>query len=117
MSDSSRLTLCRGCCCGTTEKHPEFDHADQLRRFREAAGPGGVTVANCLSSCDFSNVVVVRPARGTGARPVWFGGVLTEEATQDIADWVTAGGPGRAEMPPRLNAHLIDRPADDTVAS
>ncbi|PSL51504.1 hypothetical protein B0I31_12034 [Saccharothrix carnea] len=117
MSESSRLTVCRGCCCGTVKKHPDVDHVTQLRRFREAVGPRAVTVADCLSSCEFSNVVVVRPARGTGARPVWLGGVLTDEAVDHILAWVAAGGPGRAEMPAGLTEHLLDRPADDSAAS
>jgi (2Fe-2S) ferredoxin len=99
------------------KKHPDVDHVTQLRRLREGVGPHAVTVANCLSSCESSNVVVVRPARGTGARPVWFGGVLTDEAVDHILAWVDAGGPGRAEMPDGLNAHLIDRQADDSAAS
>ncbi|MFD1150963.1 (2Fe-2S) ferredoxin domain-containing protein [Saccharothrix hoggarensis] len=117
MSDSSKVTVCRGCCCGTAEKHPDVDHVRQLRRFREGAGPRAVTVANCLSSCESSNVVVVRPARGVGARPVWLGGVFTDEAVDHILGWVAAGGPGRAEMPAGLADHLIERPADDSAAS
>ncbi|MEV1119129.1 hypothetical protein AB0I91_29085 [Actinosynnema sp. NPDC049800] len=117
MPETSKVTVCRGCCCGTVDKHPDVDHATHLRKFREAVGPGAVTVANCLSSCEFSNVVVVRPARGTGVRPVWLGGVLTDEAVDHVLDWVAAGGPGRAEMPAGLADHLIDRPADDSAAS
>ena len=112
MTDSSKLTVCRGCCCGTAEKHPGIDHERQLRALREGVGAGNVSVANCLDSCDYSNVVVVRPApstRAQGARPVWFGGVLTEEATQDILMWIAAGGPGRADMPDGLVARLIER--------
>lgn len=112
MTDSSKVTVCRGCCCGTAEKHPGIDHERQLRALREGVGTGNISVANCLDSCDYSNVVVVRPAppaRARGARPVWFGGVLTEEATQDILRWIAAGGPGRADMPDGLVARLIDR--------
>jgi hypothetical protein len=69
-----------------------------------------------LSSCKSSNVVVVRPAKGTAARPVWLGGVLTDEAVDHVLDWVAAGGPGRAEMPAGLVDHQIDRPADDRAA-
>ncbi|QQQ80693.1 hypothetical protein IOD16_20735 [Saccharothrix sp. 6-C] len=111
------MTVCRGCCCGTVAKHPDVDHATHLRKFREAAGERAVTVADCLSSCEFSNVVVVRPARGTGARPVWLGGVLTDEAVEHVLGWVAAGGPGRAEMPAGLVDHLIARPADDHAAA
>ncbi|WP_198680553.1 hypothetical protein [Lentzea terrae] len=114
MTDLSKLTVCRGCCCGTAEKHPGIDHESQLRALREGVGAGNVSVANCLDSCDYSNVVVVRPApaaRAQGARPAWFGGVLGEEATRDILAWVAAGGPGRAAMPDGLVARVIDRKA------
>lgn len=112
MTDLSKLTVCRGCCCGTAEKHPGIDHESQLNALREGVGAGNVRVANCLDSCDYSNVVVVRPAsaaRAQGVRPVWFGGMLSEEATQDVLAWVAAGGPGRADMPDSLVARLIDR--------
>ncbi|SDM29080.1 hypothetical protein SAMN04488074_11986 [Lentzea albidocapillata subsp. violacea] len=93
------------------------------RGLREGAGAGNVRVADCLDSCDYSNVVVVRPApavRARGTRPVWFGGVLTEEATQDILAWVAAGGPGQADMPDGLADRMIDQktlPAVDEVAA
>lgn len=112
MSYSSKLTVCRGCCCGTAEKHPGIDHESQLSALRKGVGVENVSVANCLDSCDYSNVVVVRPAppaRAQGARPVWLGGVLGEEATQDILAWIAAGGPGRADMPDSLVARMIDR--------
>jgi hypothetical protein len=48
---------------------------------------------------------------------VWLGGVLTDEAVDQVLDWVAAGGPGRAEMPAGLVDRLIDRPADDSAAS
>ena len=123
MTDVSKMTVCRGCCCGTVEKHPGFDHEHQLRALREGVGAGNVHVANCLDSCDYSNVMVVRPApaaRAQGARPVWFGGMLAEEATRDILAWVAAGGPGRADMPGGLADRVIDRKAlpvvgDDAV--
>ncbi|MEV6235748.1 hypothetical protein [Lentzea sp. NPDC051838] len=122
MSDSSRLTVCRGCCCGTEKKHPGFDHEGQLRALREAVGEKQVQVADCLDSCDFSNVVVVRPspsARADGARPVWFGGVLGDEATRHVVEWVAAGGPGRVAVPDELADKVLDRTKsdDDELAS
>ena len=48
---------------------------------------------------------------------MWLGGVLTDEAVDQVLDWVAAGGPGRAEMPAGLVDRLIDRPADDSAAS
>ena len=62
-----------------------------------------VAVSKCLDACEHSNVVVVLPGtdqRAAGATPVWLGGVLTQEATDDIVGWVGAGGPG--SEPPTL---------------
>lgn len=112
MTDVSKLTVCRGCCCGTEKKHPGFDHDEQLRALREAVGEERVQVADCLDSCDFSNVVVVRPspsARADGARPVWFGGLLGDEATRHVVGFVAAGGPGRVAVPAELADKVIER--------
>ncbi|RAS70055.1 hypothetical protein C8D87_101355 [Lentzea atacamensis] len=111
----NRLTVCRGCCCGTEKKHPDVDHESQLTRLRAAVGAHRVLVADCLDSCDFSNVVVVRPdtgARQAGARPVWLGGVLSDEVVDGIVGWIADGGPGRAPVPDVLAPNVIARPAD-----
>ena len=116
----SKLTMCRGCCCGTAEKHPDVDHERQLDRLRSAVGSDRIQVADCLDSCDYSNVVVVRPAkaaREAGARPVWLGGVLTDDAVENIVEWVRAGGPGRAAMPGGLTGNVLDRSAEDVASA
>lgn len=100
-SRSPDVVLCRGCCCGTQDKHPAVDHAEQQRALQAATRPAGgrVVLADCLDACERSNVVVVRP-RGRGSpRPVWLGEVLEPARTAAVAAWVTAGGPGAAELP------------------
>jgi hypothetical protein len=105
------VTVCRDCCCGSVRKHPAVDHDGQLVRLREALPqPHRVRVAECLDQCTQSNVVVVHPAppaRRAGARPVWFGLVLDDAVTGDIADWVRAGGPGVAPLTPALELSVI----------
>jgi hypothetical protein len=97
------VTVCRGCCCGTTAKHPGIDHAGQLVRLREGVGDAGkVRAVDCLDACGHSNVVVVSPSaegRLAGGRPVWLGWVLAEDMIDEIAEWVRAGGPGVAPAP------------------
>ncbi|GGM74514.1 hypothetical protein GCM10011609_07960 [Lentzea pudingi] len=108
---SSRITVCRGCCCGTARKHPEVDHDYQLEVLRERIP--SVLVADCLDACEASNVVVVRPspaARATGARAVWVGSVLDDEAVEGVIDWVEAGGPGLAPAPPSLTSRIVPAP-------
>ena len=118
VGEQCTVFLCRGCCCGTDRKHPHFDHAAQLRRVRDQAGPRAqVRVSDCLGPCECSNVAVVVPgrqARRAGARPMWLGWVLDDEATDAIAAWVRAGGPGRAALPALLELHWF-RPAHRAI--
>ena len=101
--DVVTVTVCRGCCCGSTTKHPGIDHTaqvEQLRHLPKEAGRG--RLSDCLDACERSNVVVVSPSaagRRAGARSVWLGGVLDDEATADVVAWVNAGGPGVADSP------------------
>ena len=91
---SLEVTVCRGCCCGSADKHPEVDHQAQVKALRAAAQRAGgrLRVADCLDKCEVSNVVVVRP-RGA-AKPVWFGRVLVEDDLEALAGWVAEGATG-----------------------
>ncbi len=104
--DVPTVTVCRGCCCGTTKKRPGVDHGARLERLRSLVGDSGsVRVTDCLGPCERSDVVVVNPApdaRRSGARPVWLGLLNGRHEASAIADWVRAGGPGVAELPESL---------------
>ncbi len=107
-ADVPMLTVCRGCCCGRTEKHPEVDHRAQLDALTRTGAR--VRVVDCLDSCERSNVVVVSPSpagRAVGARPVWLGGVLAPDTTAELAQWVAAGGPGVSEPPGFLDLQVF----------
>ncbi|GAA4994396.1 (2Fe-2S) ferredoxin domain-containing protein [Kitasatospora paranensis] len=101
------VTVCRGCCCGATAKHPGIDHAGQLARLREGVGGAGkVRAVDCLDACGHSNVVVVSPSaegRRAGGRPVWLGWVLADDMIDEVAEWVRAGGPGVVPAPGTLD--------------
>jgi (2Fe-2S) ferredoxin len=106
------VTVCRDCCCGSRTKHPSVDHDAQLARLQGALGPDHrVRTSMCLDVCAQSNVVVVQPApaaRQDGGRPVWFGLVLADAVTDDIARWISAGGPGVADLPAPLALSVIE---------
>ncbi|MCW2143692.1 hypothetical protein BXY51_008289 [Actinoplanes cyaneus] len=111
------VTVCRDCCCGSPAKHPGVDHDGQIERLRAALGPEHrVRTSLCLDVCAQANVLVVQPtpeARRAGARPVWFGLVLDDLVLDDIAGWVKAGGPGRAELSAVLELSVITPPAPE----
>ncbi|MGW5101421.1 hypothetical protein [Streptomyces sp. NPDC004100] len=104
-----RVLVCRDCCCGTA-KVPGVDHEAQTARLR-AEVP--VRVSECLDACERANVVVVQPSaagRAAGGRPVWLGLVNDPAATEDIIEWVRAGGPGLAPLPEILGLYAVPPP-------
>ncbi|MFD7445976.1 (2Fe-2S) ferredoxin domain-containing protein [Streptomyces sp. NPDC059909] len=112
------LVVCRGCCCGDARKHPGTDHDAQLRRLLEAAavsrGRIAVRTSDCLGPCGQANVVVVQPsteARRRGARAVWVGFALDDDATEDLLAWAESGGPGVAEPSATLELQMIPAPS------
>ncbi|OON80526.1 hypothetical protein [Streptomyces tsukubensis] len=110
-----RVVVCRDCCCGTP-KVTGVDHAVQTARLR-AQVP--VRVSACLDLCEQANVIVVQPSaagRAAGGRPVWLGLVNDPDATEDIAAWARAGGPGVAPRPDILDLYTIRPPRRRTVS-
>ncbi|NEA78288.1 (2Fe-2S) ferredoxin domain-containing protein [Actinospica acidiphila] len=104
-----RVVVCRDCCCGSP-KVSGVDHEAQTARLR-AQVP--MRVSACLDVCEHANVIVVQPSaegRAAGARPVWLGLVNDPDATEDIAAWVRAGGPGVAPRPDILDLYAITPP-------
>lgn len=108
--DRCTVTVCRGCCCGSTELHPEVDHAGLVADLGDRLDSrASLRVTGCLWVCGAANVIVVSPsagARRSGARPVWFARILGPEENAAIASWVHAGGPGRVPLPKLLEQHL-----------
>jgi (2Fe-2S) ferredoxin len=110
-----RVRVCRDCCCGTTRKHPGVDHDGLVDRLVDRVGDlAEVSVTTCLLACDRSNVVVVSPdssGRRKGERSVWLREVLDTGTVDAIASWVVAGGPGHADLPIVLVAHVTTSPS------
>lgn len=113
-----RLTVCRGCCCGTRKKVPGVDHKAQLARLSAIDDHTGRTVpvrtSKCLGICFQANVVVVQPShegRAAGGRPVWLGQVTEDKLVEAIDDWIFEGGPGVAPLPGVLADHLTSKDA------
>lgn len=92
------VLLCRGCCCGTSDKHPKVDHDAQQRRLETAvdAHPGvALRVVDCLDECDRSNVAILRRSYGPAReRDTWLGGLLTDRPTTALVAWIADGGVG-----------------------
>lgn len=102
----SSVLVCRGCCCGNANKHPDVDHAGQVVDLRAAATSVGARfhVVDCLGPCEQANVVVVR----RGGLRHWFGGIGTHE-TDDLARWIAGEDD---ELPSSLEATVFGGPTD-----
>lgn len=112
-----RVVLCRGCCCGTRRaKASGFDHRAQARALELAVAgnpDAELRTVDCLDFCARANVVVVSGAASTG-RPTWLGDMLDPRATQELCEWIAAGGVD--DLPALLAAHEMDprRPTGTT---
>lgn len=112
--NSLSVAVCRGCCCGTADKHAEVDHQAHLEMLRTAIRSNNrarLWETNCLGPCDRSNVVVVR----SGAVRRWFGPLLTDGETDLLATWVADGC---QDEPPSELEHLLfePQPAEITLS-
>ncbi|MBR8740227.1 (2Fe-2S) ferredoxin domain-containing protein [Nocardiopsis sp. MG754419] len=113
-----KLTVCRGCCCGTKKKVPGVDHKAQLARLSaiddHAARRVPVRTSKCLGICFQANVVVVQPSaegRAAGGRPVWLGAITEDKLLDAVDDWIFEGGPGVAPLPAVLEEHVTSKDA------
>lgn len=96
-----RVLVCRGCCCGTTRKHPDVDHDEQVARLRSACA---VRVVGCVDECAHSNVVIVRrPSQPS----LWLGGLLDPSLTEALRTWLARGAAG--PVPASLRPHVFER--------
>lgn len=101
------VTVCRGCCCGNSVKHPDVDHDGALTvlsRAVDRSGCGVVRVVNCLDECERSNVVALRVRRPAGPEVIWLGPLNDPLDVAVLGDWLGQGAVG--DLPVRL-ARLV----------
>ena len=117
MAAQTRLTVlvCRGCCCGTTRKHPDVDHDGQIASLRETAERVGARLqaTDCLGPCERSNVVLLRTRAGGTTSTIWLGGVLTPEQTSALAEWISTRPEETSSLPPELAGLAFQPTAED----
>lgn len=105
------VTVCRGCCCGVPGKSPGAEHGARLGRLEAALeGLARIRVSACLGPCERADVVVVAPTRtgrDAGGRPAWLASCHGRAEVAAVADWVRAGGPGVAPLPPVLHRNQM----------
>lgn len=98
---SPRVLVCRGCCCGSTRKHPEIDHEEQVVAISSVAR---TRVVDCVDECSHSNLVIVRPRPGES---IWLGSLNSDTLTDELCDWLDASAP--MPLPANLEALAFER--------
>jgi cobaltochelatase CobN len=112
-----QVVLCRGCCCGRTERgFPEVPlgrlqsiwKAEKLNRTIQ------LTVSGCLGPCDLANVAVLWTERGAE----WFGNLAGDAAYDALVAWARAcHAAGQAlPAPPELAGYHFKRFVPSTGA-
>lgn len=81
-----QITICRGCCCGNTERglpevpvewlKKEWRKRGLLKRFQ-------LTISGCVGPCDVPNVVVITSSSGTE----WLGNIDRFEQYRSLLEW------------------------------
>lgn len=81
-----QMIVCRGCCCGATEKgrpevpaewlKDEWRRRGLLKRFQ-------LTISGCVGPCDVANVVQINSEAGS----IWLGNVTDFNRYRTLLEW------------------------------
>jgi hypothetical protein len=109
-SQVAQLLLCRGCCCGKTERgFPDVPverikaawKAEKLNRSVQ------LTISGCLGPCDVPNVALLLTPSGQQ----WLANLSDDEHYRMLIDWArTCHAEGRLlPLPAAFDAHRLER--------
>ena len=81
-----QITICRGCCCGNTERGLPEVPVEWLKnewRKRGLLKRVQLTISGCVGPCDVPNVVVITTRSGTE----WLGNIETRDQYCRLLEW------------------------------
>ena len=102
----AQLMLCRGCCCGVTERGFAPVPVELIKtRWKELKLNRYIqlTISGCLGPCDVSNVALILTPGGQ----IWLGGLTHEYQYEALIHWAQDCGEHQMFMP--LPEVLADR--------
>ena len=101
IKSTAQVLLCKGCCCGKTERGLPEVPVDRLKAAWKAEKLNRavqLTISGCLGPCDLPNVVVVM----TADRVRWYGLIAGDADYDALLDWARAcQAEDRALEPPK----------------
>ena len=111
-----QLLLCKGCCCGKTERGLPEVPVDRIKAAWKSEKLNKViqlTISGCLGPCDLPNVAIVLTPEGT----TWLGNLAGDDHYDALIEWArastAAGGP--LGLPEGLEAHRFERYPEASV--
>jgi predicted metal-binding protein len=105
-----QLLLCKGCCCGKTERGLPDVPVDRIKAAWKADKLNKViqlTISGCLGPCDLPNVAVLLTPEGA----TWLGNLAGDAHYDTLIEWARAsalaGSP--LTLPEGLEAYRFER--------
>lgn len=105
-----QILLCKGCCCGKTERGLPEVPVDRIKAAWKAEKLNRVvqlTISGCLGPCELPNVAVLMTPEGS----TWLGNLAGEAHYAALIGWArdsaSAGSP--IPLPEVLTAHRFER--------
>jgi predicted metal-binding protein len=105
-----QISICKGCCCGRTEKgRPDVpvDWLKQTWKERKLKKHVQLSISGCLGPCDIANVICIQTGQGTE----WLGNVTQQDEYAELMGWATACAEEAAlqPLPERLQQKRFTR--------
>ena len=107
----AHMLVCKGCCCGVTEKRNPPVPVEWLKqewRIRRLSPAITLTITEgCLGPCDLANVVCITSPHGV----VWLGQIERHLHYTRLVDWADAAARTDAllPLPSAFDSHRFDR--------
>ena len=107
----THMLVCKGCCCGVTEKRKPPVPVDWLKqewRNRQLSPSITLTISEgCLGPCDLANVVCITSPQGV----VWLGKIKLQLHYTRLVDWAedVARKDTLLPLPSAFDSHRFDR--------
>jgi hypothetical protein len=86
---TAQLLLCKGCCCGRTDRGLPDVPVERIKAIWKAEKLNRsvqLTISGCLGPCELPNVAVVVSAAGIE----WFGNLNGDAIYDDLITWARA---------------------------
>jgi cobaltochelatase CobN len=106
----AQLLLCKGCCCGRTDRGLPEVPVEKIKAIWKAEKLNrGVqlTISGCLGPCDLPNVAVIVNAHGAA----WYGRLEGDAPYDALITWARACVAAGTALPPpeALSTHRFER--------